>query len=400
MQTGESTPFVLLFLTDMHKGRTERRRQNDRQVVLAVGQRQEDHKYSDKIHRLVGLQGSRWGVRQVNNEPSRQAADEHAGREAQRQDGSCTEKEHDTSKDKEEDVWWYRRTYREISRQAGCGGLGSRPGCGVVWWPVVAGERVVWSGALDVGEWVIRGRLVCWVPLWDGHCWRKEDSASQGGKETARQERKWGKVWTMTQGHRPHGDGEGREELLIRACGLSYGYHRTGSVFSPWLLLTRHPAAVTPSGWTPISFFLINQELSKGHIHTGWLLDYLSVWALWDMSGISDQSSFYTRKSHDVSTHRHLALCFESPCWKYCTRKAFWISAEVINALLFGTNRALSLALPSGGAVIVSTNTLAPGFNWVGTLWCFETFSLVLNHSKSVQVALLLLWIRQYCQNI
>lgn len=26
------------------------------------------------------------------------------------------------------------------------------PGLGVVWWAVVAGERVVWSGALDVGE--------------------------------------------------------------------------------------------------------------------------------------------------------------------------------------------------------------------------------------------------------
>lgn len=26
------------------------------------------------------------------------------------------------------------------------------PGLGVVWWAVVAGERAVWSGALDVGE--------------------------------------------------------------------------------------------------------------------------------------------------------------------------------------------------------------------------------------------------------
>lgn len=44
----------------------------------------------------------------------------------------------------------------------------------------------------------------------------------------------------MTQGHEPHGDGEGREELLIRACGISYGYHRTDSVLPPWLLLSRH----------------------------------------------------------------------------------------------------------------------------------------------------------------
>lgn len=47
-------------------------------------------------------------------------------------------------------------------------------------------------------------------------------------------------MWTMTQGHEPHGDGEGREELLIRACGISYGYHRTDSVLPPWLLLSRH----------------------------------------------------------------------------------------------------------------------------------------------------------------
>lgn len=52
----------------------------------------------------------------------------------------------------------------------------------------------------------------------------------------------------MTQGYEPHGDGEGREELLIRACGISYGYHRTDSVLSPRLRLSRHPAAVTPSG--------------------------------------------------------------------------------------------------------------------------------------------------------
>lgn len=47
-------------------------------------------------------------------------------------------------------------------------------------------------------------------------------------------------MWTMTQGHEPHGDGEGREELLIRACGISYGYHRTDSVLPSWLLLSRH----------------------------------------------------------------------------------------------------------------------------------------------------------------
>lgn len=40
-------------------------------------------------------------------------------------------------------------------------------------------------------------------------------------------------MWTMTQGHEPHGDGGGREELLIRACGISYGYHRTDSVLPP-----------------------------------------------------------------------------------------------------------------------------------------------------------------------
>ena len=65
---------------------------------------------------------------------------------------------------------------------------------------------------------------------------RKEESSSRRGKErqTDRQgERERGKVWTMTQGHEPHGDGGGREELLIRACGISYGYHRTDSVLPP-----------------------------------------------------------------------------------------------------------------------------------------------------------------------
>ncbi|XP_055367519.1 uncharacterized protein LOC114862077 [Betta splendens] len=57
-----------------------------------------------------------------------------------------------------------------------------------------------------------------------------------------------GKVWTMTQGHEPHGDGGGREELLIRACGVSYGYHRTGSVLPSWLRLSRHATAAAPSG--------------------------------------------------------------------------------------------------------------------------------------------------------
>lgn len=53
-------------------------------------------------------------------------------------------------------------------------------------------------------------------------------------------------MWTMTQGHEPHGDGGGREELLIRACGISYGYHRTDSVLPPRLLLSRHAAAIAP----------------------------------------------------------------------------------------------------------------------------------------------------------
>lgn len=44
-----------------------------------------------------------------------------------------------------------RDRYKERRQgEQGHGGLG--PGLGVVWWAVVAGERVVWSGALDVGE--------------------------------------------------------------------------------------------------------------------------------------------------------------------------------------------------------------------------------------------------------
>lgn len=71
----------------------------------------------------------------------------------------------------------------------------------------------------------------------------------------------------MTQGHEPHGDGGGREELLIRACGISYGYHRTDSVLPPWLLLSlRHPAAITPSGTssTPIILASTEREQSEG----------------------------------------------------------------------------------------------------------------------------------------
>lgn len=54
-------------------------------------------------------------------------------------------------------------------------------------------------------------------------------------------------MWTMTQGHEPHGDGGGREKLLIKACGISYSYHRTNSVLPP-MAATYHTATITPSG--------------------------------------------------------------------------------------------------------------------------------------------------------
>lgn len=50
----------------------------------------------------------------------------------------------------------------------------------------------------------------------------------------------------MTQGHEPHGKG-GREKLLIKACGISYSYHRTSSVFPQWLPPTIQQP-ITPSG--------------------------------------------------------------------------------------------------------------------------------------------------------
>lgn len=86
----------------------------------------------------------------------------------------------------------------------------------------------------------------------------------EGGKEGRRKgrilvawrDREREKVWTMTQGHEPHGDEGGREggrqELLIRACGISYGYHRTDSVLPPMAatgpLSPPQAAAETPTG--------------------------------------------------------------------------------------------------------------------------------------------------------
>lgn len=117
------------------------------------------------------------------------------------------------------------------------------PGPGVVRRAVVAGERVLWSESSEGGY---SAEFPSGTAAAEG---RKEESSPHGGKERDRRgERERGKVWTMTQGHEPHGDGGGREELLIRACGISYGYHRTDSVLPPWLLLSRRPAAITPSG--------------------------------------------------------------------------------------------------------------------------------------------------------
>lgn len=88
----------------------------------------------------------------------------------------------------------------------------------------------------------------------------KEESSSRRGKERERKtDGEWGKVRTMTQGHEPHGDGGGREELLIRACGISYGYHRTDGVLPSWRLLSRHPVAITPWGTSSTPAWLFEQ---------------------------------------------------------------------------------------------------------------------------------------------
>lgn len=112
--------------------------------------------------------------------------------------------------------------------------MGSRPGCGVVGchgWRVDGVELSMLASESSEGGYSVE--FPCGTVA--------EGRDLFTSRERDRQEdREWGKVWTMTQGHEPHGDGEGREELLIRACGISYGYHRTDSVLPSWLLLSRH----------------------------------------------------------------------------------------------------------------------------------------------------------------
>lgn len=84
------------------------------------------------------------------------------------------------------------------------------------------------------------------------HCWKIVTPPSIPGIEDRRERDSWtdrhigegerGKVWTVTQGHEPHGDGEGRKELLIWPCGISYDYHRIDRVFPPW-------ASTPPPDW-------------------------------------------------------------------------------------------------------------------------------------------------------
>lgn len=164
----------------------------------------------------------------------------------------------------------------EISRQAGRGGLGSRPECGVVGRWAWKAERCGVELYLNASEWVMEGRPRCWVPRWDSRrrrrcCRRRQPGPSsrlvkEGAKRerrTDKGERQGGKVWTMTQGREPHGDGEGREELLIRACGISCSYHRTDSVPPSWPLLSRRPPAISPSGTGSTRITFSVQELGK-----------------------------------------------------------------------------------------------------------------------------------------
>lgn len=60
----------------------------------------------------------------------------------------------------------------------------------------------------------------------------------------------------MTQGHEPHGDGGGREKLLIKVLRNSYSYHRTDSVIPPMA-----DAYITTS-LTPFG----NQEQTQGGV--------------------------------------------------------------------------------------------------------------------------------------
>lgn len=138
--------------------------------------------------------------------------------------------------------WW--KTGRHVVRDGHFQGL---PGCGEVGY---SGR-----GALSVSG-VSHPRGGCSIervsPLWDDcRRWGKKRRKNERilfwfwlrTRETEWKKGEWAKVRTMTQGRGAHGSGGGseggggrergrREELLIRACGISCSYHRTDGVLS------------------------------------------------------------------------------------------------------------------------------------------------------------------------
>lgn len=227
---------------------------------------------------------------------------------------------------------------RETSRQAGRGGLGSRPGCGEV-----AGERVVWSGALDIGEWVIGGRIFCGV----GTATAEGRILFTSREREGETDREWGKVRTMTQGHEPHGDGGGREELLIRACGISYGYHRTDGVLPSWRLLSRHPVAITPWGTSSTPAWLFEQgelgvKFTREAVYPQGVMkhkltvnDFLAFYLSWIHSSRAESHDFPPPNAFFA-----VSVWLASACWKYCIIiwNVIWISSEAITAVLISNS--------------------------------------------------------------
>lgn len=153
-----SVSFCILTLQSSAKGQLETQRQVDWQIRQA-GKRQSQ---AWRVLRYTETQAGRWGYKD-------------------RSTMRCLDKAATVQRDLENgnqaDCKRQRKRYIAIQADWKRGRQTMEdwdPGLGVVRWAVVAGERVVWSRALNVGEWVIGGRLFCWVSLWDGRRWRKE----------------------------------------------------------------------------------------------------------------------------------------------------------------------------------------------------------------------------------